>query len=1033
MPTRAPFSTLMLFAVLSVVGWGLLPLLNVQYIPSPPGGQLRVSYQWAGATPALIESQVTSPLEGAFALVDGVKRIYSVSGHGQGYIQLDLAEEAALDYLRFEIASKIRQLYPSFPKEVPFPQLSLQRGEEKQEDRPILVYALSGDEQASELYRYAAEVILPQLALESGLQQMTVSGGNRLNWRIGLDEAKMRALQVSPAQIAEALRSHFLATPMGQSTIGTHTTFIQLQTPSASALQAKDLLDIPIQFQKGRLIRLGELGTAQLVEERAYQYYRINGQNSIRILFYPNAQVNTIRLAAAVREKVKALTENLPPSYQLHLEDDATTYLSTELEKIKRRTLLSLGILLLFTLIVYRSWSYLFLIACSLVANLGIAFIAYYFFQVELHLYALAGITVSFGIIIDNTIVMAHHLSTQANRKVFSALLAATLTSMSALVIIFYLPEQWQLNLLDFAKVMMINLAVSLAIAWWFIPALMAYFQTSQKEKAIRFAAQRRGAWIWRTYHRGLSFLLRFRKSMVVATILAFGLPVFMLPNKVEGWHWYNQYLGNDWYVEEIKPIVNRLLGGTLRLFSWYVYEGSSYRQATETVLYIQGSMPQGTTIEQMNAVFHQIDQYLGQYPNEIKQYTTQVSSGQFGQTAIYFQPAHAFHFPHLLKSRLLAYSLNLGGVAWHIYGVGQGFSNANSGSAPSFRTAMYGYNKEELARQAQRFADQLLLHPRIQEVNTEANINWWEKKLYQYDLQWQNETMAALQLRPQQLVNFLQGYNQHPKTILSLPSGQTIQWAYLDASDKNLWNLQHSTQPLDSAMIRFADLAQLEKKQMSNALHKENQQYIRQVAFDYTGSARFGSLYLDEVIDQMRKEMPLGYAIKRQSHSFYQQEQQKLYGLLPLVIGLIFFICAIHFESLRQAWNIILLIPISFIGIFMTFYWFDFPFDQGGYTAFILLSGLVVNSLILILSDYNRLRQQFSKRTALGLYLKAFRQKITPILLSILSTGLGLIPFLLDGEQEVFWFALAVGTIGGLVFSVFVLLFITPVFYVRL
>ena len=125
------------------------------------------------------------------------------------------------------------------------------------------------------------------------------------------------------------------------------------------------------------------------------------------------------------------------------------------------------------------------------------------------------------------------------------------------------------------------------------------------------------------------------------------------------------------------------------------------------------------------------------------------------------------------------------------------------------------------------------------------------------------------------------------------------------------------------------------------------------------------------------------------------------------------------------------MLIPISFIGIFLTFYWFDFPFDQGGYTAFILLSGLVVNSLILILSDYNRLRRQFPKRTALALYLKAFRQKITPIFLSILSTGLGLIPFLLDGEQEVFWFALAAGTIGGLLFSVFVILFVTPIFYV--
>ena len=147
------------------------------------------------------------------------------------------------------------------------------------------------------------------------------------------------------------------------------------------------------------------------------------------------------------------------------------------------------------------------------------------------------------------------------------------------------------------------------------------------------------------------------------------------------------------------------------------------------------------------------------------------------------------------------------------------------------------------------------------------------------------------------------------------------------------------------------------------------------------------------------------------------------------LVLVLIFMICAIMFESLRQAWVIMILIPISFIGIFLTFYWFDFPFDQGGCTSFFMVAGLVVNGLILILHEYNQRMSAFPNLSPMQAYLQAFRHKIVPILLTIISTALGLIPFTLYGQNETFWYALAVGTIGGLIFSLLVIFLVVPMF----
>ncbi|MEM1120578.1 MAG: hypothetical protein AAGJ18_09010 [Bacteroidota bacterium] len=261
--------------------------------------------------------------------------------------------------------------------------------------------------------------------------------------------------------------------------------------------------------------------------------------------------------------------------------------MATELDKIYQRTFFSLGILLLFVLAVYRSFRHLGIILFSLIANLGLAFILYYWLEIELHLYALAGITVSFGLIIDNTLVMVHHLRRSGNLRIFPALLAATLTTLAALTIIFFLPPEWQLNLVEFAKVIGINLGVSLLVAGVLIPALVGGNVSPSIPIAIGMSAGRtwhstRAIIRWQNrYKSTLGTLLNWRKLVVISTILVFGLPVFMLPNKIDDWDWYNDTLGSEWYVENVKPQVNKWLGGTLRLFAWYVYEGATNLSTT--------------------------------------------------------------------------------------------------------------------------------------------------------------------------------------------------------------------------------------------------------------------------------------------------------------------------------------------------------------------------------------------------------------------------------------------------------------------
>ncbi|MBC6994441.1 efflux RND transporter permease subunit [Neolewinella lacunae] len=1023
------YPTVLFLSALALIGYLLLPQLSIRWQPSNGTATLRISYAWAGANPEALEQQVTAPLEAAFALVTDVEKIASVSRQGQGSITLDVRRDADGDFVRFNVASQIRRLYPQLPPGLSYPVIDYAPADnEDQTESPVLTYALSGPAEATELYRYASEDLAPRLSLVPGLNRLAVSGGNRLHWRIALRPQAMAAAGLSADALQAFLQTYFARQGLGFLHEGTEQLYAFLaESQSADSLTAADWRAIPIPSPRGRQLRLGDLASVAELPLPATSHYRINGQNSVRLLAFANNNANRLALSNDLRTCVRALSNTLRPGYTLRLEDDATGYLRAELAKTRQRTVLSLGILLLFVLLAYRSWRRLGVVLYSLAVNLGLAFGLYWLLGVELNLYAFAGIAVSFGIMIDNVIIAIDGLRRPGGGPVAPAIIGATLTTLASLSVIWFLSEELRIQLFELARVMAINLSTSVLVALTLVPGLE---RKSSGSQAAALPAPPDAAAPAR-YERLLGFLLRFRKTVLFLTILAFGIPIWWLPRQVEGWTLYNDTIGSDFYQDQLRPPLNKILGGSFRLFSYYVYEGSGYRPPEETHLYVNAALPDGATLEQLNDVMLRVEAYLGRFSDRIEQFTTQVYSGQNARLEISFPDNGRDGFPYTLKNRLTAYAVNFGGVKWNIYGVGQSFSN-DSYNSPSFSAiTLRGYNQAGLDAQAAKLAEMLLAHPRIQEVNTDANLNWWEKDRYQYLLSVQQPALARQRLAINDLRSALAWFDQNQQPDFYLRSGVPVALVAENTQGYDRWRLENWSVPQDSGQLHFPTLAKLEKRIAPQALHKEDQQYLRLVTYEYLGSARFGVIHRDACLDTLRAAMPLGFTAEVSQYT-YHSEARQLSGLMGLAIVLIFLICAILFESLRQAFNIVLLIPISCIGIFLTFYLFNVRLDQGGYTSFLLVTGLAVNGLILIVNEFNHLRKQYPAWPETRLYALAVRHKATPIVLTVLSTSAGLFPFLLGGRNEVFWHALAAGTIGGLFFSLLVMAVISPAFFLR-
>ena len=239
-------------------------------------------------------------------------------------------------------------------------------------------------------------------------------------------------------------------------------------------------------------------------------------------------------------------------------------------------------------------------------------------------------------------------------------------------------------------------------------------------------------------------------------------------------------------------------------------------------------------------------------------------------------------------------------------------------------------------------------------------------------------------------------------------------------SEERDVWAMQYYPFQAGGREYKLSDLSIVDKGQMPQEVAKDNQQYRLRLQYEYIGSSEQGHKLLKKDLEEFNEVLPMGYTAKSEDNNWsWGGKDNKQYRLLLIVVVIIFFITSILFNSLKQPLAIIFVIPVSYIGVFLTFNWLKLNLDQGGFASFVLLCGITVNASIYILNEYNAVRKRFPCLAPLRAYVKAWNTKIIPIFLTVASTVLGVIPFMVGAEKEGFWFPLAAGTIGGSIISV--------------
>ena len=339
------------------------------------------------------------------------------------------------------------------------------------------------------------------------------------------------------------------------------------------------------------------------------------------------------------------------------------------------------------------------------------------------------------------------------------------------------------------------------------------------------------------------------------------------------------------------------------------------------------------------------------------------------------------------------------GGLATSVSGMGTGFSTGRGGAIP-FNLQMVGYNYDDLRDHAERVARQLERNRRVRKVETTNSTRWSFGGGPYYELQFNpvQRTLARAGVNLGNLDALLRLYadRERPDGELHLDGRRVPYRLVVDrsasASDLGRLPIRSTDVALD-----MGDAGYLAFNRVPTAITRSDQQYERWISYEFVGAGRLAGRFQEAFLNAV--ELPPGYRIEGRSWGgFDWGDDRDLYLAVCLAFVLVLLVTSALFESFRRAAVALLTVPMGLTGIFLVFWIFELAFDRGAFLGTIFMVGIVVNNAILLVDRMARLQRE-------GMLLDeaiitAARQRVRPILITSLTTLVGLTPLLFAGTS---------------------------------
>ena len=405
---RPVATTLLMLGILvaGIAGYRKLPVSDLPNVDFPT---ISVSASLPGASPETMASSVATPLEKQFSTIAGIDSMTSSSSLGKTSITLQFALNRNIDAAALDVQTAISSASRSLPSDMTSPPTFRKVNPA---DAPILMLALtSATLPLSELNEYGEGFLAQRISTVSGVAQVSVYGSQKYAVRVQLDPNRLTAKGLGIAEVSSAIQDANVNQPLGI-LYGPNRAYTVKDNGQLE--KAADYMKLIVAYQNGRPVRLQELGTVlDGVESNKAAAWYVDSQNiqrSIILAVQKQPGSNTVQVAKDVRALMETLKTQIPASVSLHTLYDRSESIQESVTDVKGTLVLTLFLVILIIFIFLRSLSATAIPSLALPMSIVGTFAVMYLLNYNLDNLSLMALTLCLGFVVDDAIVMLENI-----------------------------------------------------------------------------------------------------------------------------------------------------------------------------------------------------------------------------------------------------------------------------------------------------------------------------------------------------------------------------------------------------------------------------------------------------------------------------------------------------------------------------------------------------------------------------------------------------------------------------------------------
>ncbi|MBT2552962.1 efflux RND transporter permease subunit [Arthrobacter sp. ISL-5] len=1007
---RALIALITIFA--SVFGVITMSSLKQELIPSIEFPRITVITSMPGASPEVVDKQVSRPLETALNGVEGLESTSSTSRNGVSQISMVFTYGSNLDRARNQIDRAISNAKRTLPEDV-----QPQAIAGSISDFPIVFLAVSSDKTLSELNTDLQRLTVPRLLKLDGVRGADVTGGASRHILILPRPAKMAASGATIQSIRSALTNNGDLVPAGTIEDKGQSLSLQIGSPVDSTAAVKAL---PLGGAKGGAT-IGSVADVSIKDDARTSITRTNGKETLAVSVTKKPEGDTVAISHAVKDSLAQLEAELGSNAKFTPVFDQAPFIEKSIKDLTTEGLLGLGFAVAVILVFLMSVRSTLVTAVSIPLSLLITFIGLAGTGYSLNILTLGALTIAIGRVVDDSIVVIENIKRHLSygepkltailasiREVAGAITASTLTTVAVFLPIAFVGDLAGELFRPFALTVTIALLSSLLVSLTIVPVLAYWFLKSPKDAGAAGTAPESPRAIEARAHeaeqrsllqRGyLPVLTKTQKHPVVtliAAVLVLGGTAAMTP-----------LLATD------------LLG-----------------RSGENSMTVKQELPAGTSLDDTSAAAEKLEDVLRGIEG-IRDVQVTSGNAQAGFTALTSTGSSNSTFTVVTEEKANQAKLQetvrtelakVGGAGKISVGSQQG----GFGTSSTVDITLKAATTEDLRTASDAMVRAMAGVPGSTEVTTNLAAS---QPVVQVKVD--RAKAVAAGLTEEQVAGVL------ASTISPVPAG-TVR---IDTDDfpvrigegtrfTSIAAVRNIPLPTASGAVPLDKIAAVERVDVPVSITSSNGQRTAQVSVTPSG-ANLGAVST-EVQNRLKSvELPAGVTAQIGGATTQQAESFRQLGLALLAaIAIVYVIMVAAFKSLIQPLILLVSVPFAATGAVALLLITKVPLGLPSLIGMLMLVGIVVTNAIVLIDLINQYRKPRGGRPGMRVadaITHGARQRLRPILMTALATVFALTPMALGmtGGGGFISQPLAIVVIGGLVSSTALTLVLVPVLY---